>query len=190
MSATENPREQRFAHQRVLVCFALALALTGCEREARRFHEPAAKSAPAESVRLSQLQPGGATPAPQTRNRAEDNAYAVSQGQRLYTAFNCVGCHAHGGGSIGPALMDDKWIYGHEPQNVYASIVQGRPNGMPAFGGRIPEAQVWQIVAYVRSMAGYLGSTTAPSRTDSMNAAGPEATRDPQTPRPTSTPQP
>jgi cytochrome c oxidase cbb3-type subunit 3 len=188
MSAAEKAAEQRLVHERVLVCVALALALGGCEREARRFQEPASKSAPAESVRLSQLEPGGATPAPQMRNRAEDNAYAVSQGQRLFTAFNCVGCHAHGGGSIGPALMDDKWIYGHEPQNVYASIVQGRPNGMPAFGGRIPEAQVWQIVAYVRSMAGYLGSATAPSRTDSMSAAGPEATRDPQTPRPMGTP--
>jgi cytochrome c oxidase cbb3-type subunit 3 len=188
MSAARRSREHGYA--RVLVCCAVTLALSACEREARRFDEPAAKSAPAESVRLSPLQPGGATPAPQTRNRAEDNAYAVSQGQRLFTAFNCVGCHAHGGGSIGPALMDDKWIYGHEPQNVYASIVQGRPNGMPSFAGKIPEAQVWQIVAYVRSMAGYLGSATAPSRTDSISAAGPEATRDPQTPRQTSTPQP
>jgi cytochrome c oxidase cbb3-type subunit 3 len=92
---------------RALVCCALTVALSACEREARRFDETAAKSVPAESVRLSPLQPGGATPAPQTRNRAEDNAYAVSQGQRLFTAFNCVGCHAHGGGSIGPALMDD-----------------------------------------------------------------------------------
>jgi cytochrome c oxidase cbb3-type subunit 3 len=175
---------------RALVCCALTVALSACEREARRFDETAAKSVPAESMRLSPLQPGGATPAPQTRNRAEDNAYAVSQGQRLFTAFNCVGCHAHGGGSIGPALMDDKWIYGQEPRNVYASIVQGRPNGMPSFSGKIPEAQVWQIVAYVRSMAGYLGSATAPSRTDSMSAAGPEATRDPQPPRQTSTPQP
>ena len=86
--------------------------------------------------------------------------------------------------------MDDKWIYGFDPANVYASIVQGRPNGMPAFGARIPEAQVWQIVAYVRSMSGFVGSATAPGRTDSMKAAEPEAARDPQRPRNTSTPQP
>ena len=41
-----------------------------------------------------------------------------------------------GGGGIGPPLMDDRWIYGSAPENIYASIVQGRPNGMPAWGGR------------------------------------------------------
>ena len=31
--------------------------------------------------------------------------------------------------------MDDKWIYGYEPEQIFATISQGRPNGMPAFGG-------------------------------------------------------
>ena len=74
MSAAGKCRERGYVRARVLVCCAVAVALTACEREARRFDEPAAKSAPAESVRLSPLQPGGATPAPQTRNRADDNA--------------------------------------------------------------------------------------------------------------------
>ena len=39
----------------------------------------------------------------------------IAEGQRLYNAFNCVGCHAHGGGAIGPALMDDLWIHGSDP---------------------------------------------------------------------------
>ena len=169
---------------------AIAAALSACEREARRFDEPAARSAPAESIRLSPIQAGGAPVAAQPASRYEQNAYAVSQGQRLYSWFNCVGCHSHGGGGSGPALMDDKWVYGHEPANIYASIVQGRPNGMPSFAGKIPEAQVWQIVAYVRSMSGQLGSATAPGRTDSMKAAEPEAARDREIPRQTSTPQP
>ena len=53
---------------------------------------------------------------------------------------------------MGPPLMKQEWIYGGEPANIFDTIVKGRPNGMPTWGGRIPEYQIWQIVAYVRSM--------------------------------------
>ena len=174
----------------LLLTCAIALALSSCEREARRFSEPAATSVPVDSLRLSQVEAGSTTPPPAVPNRYEENAYAVSQGQRLFSSFNCVGCHAHGGGGSGPALMDDKWIYGHERANIFATIVQGRPNGMPSFAGKIPEAQVWQLVAYVRSMSGFLRSDVAPSRTDHLPSAGPEATRDPEQPKAASVPQP
>jgi cytochrome c oxidase cbb3-type subunit 3 len=175
---------------RALGIFVIALVLSGCEREARRFNEPASSAAPAEPMRLSEIQAGGTTPLAAVKNKYEENAYAVSQGQRLFSAYNCVGCHSHGGGGSGPALMDDKWIYGHQPENIFATIVQGRPNGMPSFAGKIPEAQVWQLVAYVRSMSGFLRSDVAPSRSDHMQAAGPEATRDPEQPKASSAPQP
>jgi cytochrome c oxidase cbb3-type subunit 3 len=180
-------------HPPVLAAITLcviAFVWSGCEREARRFSEPGSSGVPADSIRLSQIQAGSTTSPPPVKNKYEENAYAVSQGQRLFSAFNCVGCHSHGGGGSGPALMDDKWIYGYQPENIFATIVQGRPNGMPSFAGKIPEAQVWQIVAYVRSMSGLLRSDVAPSRTDHMNAAGPEATRDPEQPRASSVPQP
>jgi cytochrome c oxidase cbb3-type subunit 3 len=69
---------------------------------------------------------------------------------------------------MGPALTDSAWIYGSEPHNIFATIVQGRPNGMPSFGNHIPEDQVWQIVAYVRSMSGQLRTDVAPGRPDSI----------------------
>jgi cytochrome c oxidase cbb3-type subunit 3 len=150
----------------------------GCEREARRFQELTAKTAPAEAKSESALHAGGPPAASTRTNPAEENAYAVAQGKRLFTWFNCVGCHAHGGGGSGPALMDDKWLYGHAPANIYASIVEGRPNGMPSFGGRIPEAQVWQLVAYVRSMSGLVRSDVAPGRNDDMQATDPEGRRE------------
>ena len=99
----------------------------------------------------------------------QESAYAVSEGQKLYNQYNCVGCHANGGGGIGPPLMDNNWIYGSEPANVFATIMQGRPNGMPSFRNRIPEYQGWEIVAYVRSLSGLLPSDVAPARSDSMN---------------------
>ena len=76
-----------------------------------------------------------------------------SEGQRLFGWYNCAGCHANGGGGMGPPLMDDEWIYGSSPENIYTTIVQGRPNGMPSFAGKIPTPQVWMLVAYVRSLS-------------------------------------
>jgi cytochrome c oxidase cbb3-type subunit 3 len=69
---------------------------------------------------------------------------------------------------MGPPLMDDNWLYGSAPENIFETIVQGRPNGMPAFGNKIVSDQVWQIVAYVRSMSGLLRKDVASGRSDDM----------------------
>ena len=58
--------------------------------------------------------------------------------------------------------MDDVWIYGKEPGNVFATIVEGRPNGMPAWRGKIPEYQIWQIVTYVESLQADRGISSPP----------------------------
>ena len=68
----------------------------------------------------------------------EENAYAIAEGKRLFSAYNCVGCHGHGGGGMGPPLMDDNWIYGEEPEQIFSTLVEGRPNGMPTFGAEDP----------------------------------------------------
>jgi cytochrome c oxidase cbb3-type subunit 3 len=104
----------------------------------------------------------------------QENAWGMAEGKRLYTAYNCNGCHANGGGGIGPPLIDDEWIYGYEPGNIFATIVEGRPNGMPSFRNKIPDQQVWQLVAYVQSMSGQTPPTASPSRSDHMRARRPE----------------
>ena len=38
------------------------------------------------------------------------------------------------GGGMGPALSQRAFTYGSEPANIYLTIIQGRPNGMPAWG--------------------------------------------------------
>jgi cytochrome c oxidase cbb3-type subunit 3 len=83
--------------------------------------------------------------------------------------------------------MDDVWIYGSEPMTIYETISSGRPNGMPAFGARMTEDQVWQLVAYVRSLAGLGSRDAAPNRDDAMLGHPPEAQLDAQTPK-TATP--
>jgi cytochrome c oxidase cbb3-type subunit III len=111
-------------------------------------------------------------------NEYENNAQALSEGKRLFSQMNCTGCHAHGGGSIGPPLMDSKWIYGSQPENIFATIVEGRPNGMPAFHGKLPDYQVWQLAAYVRSLSGNVPKDAAPGREDDMQYKEPENSKD------------
>lgn len=105
-------------------------------------------------VRVSALQPGPAVINMSSEGPYLDDAYDMSQGKALFSQMNCTGCHSHGGGGIGPPLMDAEWIYGSEPAQIFATIVQGRPNGMPSFRGKLSNSQVWQLVAYVRSLSG------------------------------------
>jgi cytochrome c oxidase cbb3-type subunit 3 len=136
---------------------ALALFVSGCEREARTFEPPA----PGARV-------GTAVDRPEMLARYERNAYELANGKRLFNWYNCVGCHGNGGGASGPALMDDVWIYGSDPLAIYQTIVEGRPNGMPSFGNRIPEDEIWQLVAYVRSLSGLAPKNASPSRDDAL----------------------
>ena len=55
---------------------------------------------------------------------------------------------------------------------------------MPAFGGRIADQQIWQIVAYVRSLSGRLRKDVAPARADALSAGPPENTRPEEAPKP------
>jgi cytochrome c oxidase cbb3-type subunit 3 len=139
-----------------LLALPLLGSMGGCEREKREFATSTAPPAPpADTVRTSTLQPGKAIAEDDARGRHfEGNAYHVNQGEQLYKWFNCTGCHANGGGAIGPALMDAEWRYGGSIEQIHASIAQGRPNGMPSFRGKIPDDQIWQIAAYVRTMSG------------------------------------
>ena len=82
-----------------------------------------------------------------------DNQLAVTEGMRLFGQYNCSGCHSNGGGGMGPSLMDDQWIYGGRLEQIHQTLVEGRPNGMPAWGSKIPDDQLWEIAAYVRSMS-------------------------------------
>ncbi|MFM6832292.1 MAG: c-type cytochrome [Novosphingobium sp.] len=88
----------------------------------------------------------------------DGDAAAISQGRALFHSMNCVGCHApEGGGGIGPPLSDHVWIYGGEPAQIFMTIMQGRPNGMPSFANALPEDSIWKLAAYVRSLSRFPG---------------------------------
>jgi cytochrome c oxidase cbb3-type subunit III len=167
----------------VSMLLAALAAFLSCSREDRILRQPPSANATLNTIQISGLNPGAnVILTPSSSNMYEESAYAVSEGQKLYEAYNCVGCHAHGGGGIGPPLMDRNWIYGSEPGNVFATIMQGRPNGMPSFRNRIPTYQAWEIAAYVRSMAGLLPKGVSPNRTDQMNVKPAESSTPEQIP--------
>jgi cytochrome c oxidase cbb3-type subunit 3 len=160
---------------RVAAVLSIVAMASACERENRRFRDTAQTTTHPESVPLTTFGAGAPRTEMNVLSPFATNAYGIAEGKRLYTAFNCAGCHATaGGGAIGPPLRDDMWIYGYAPPQIYASIVQGRPNGMPSFGGRVPEQQVWQLVAYIESLAAAVPRDAAPSRSDDLSAARPE----------------
>jgi cytochrome c oxidase cbb3-type subunit 3 len=168
---------------------ALALcvvALVACEREQRTLVQPPKTAEVVKSIRMNENLTAADV---QAGNSYELNAQALADGKRLYTWFNCNGCHSQGGGGMGPPLMDDKWLYGSEPANIVATILEGRPNGMPAFGGRVNEAQAWQLAAYVRSLAGLVPKDAATSRSDTLTGRPAENRTDPQRPIVSTSPQ-
>jgi cytochrome c oxidase cbb3-type subunit 3 len=168
---------------RILLPLLLLFWSVSCERETRRYKElPAAASRPA-SIRVSGLEPGLPVDEQPVLSPYQENAYGISEGKRLYQAFNCNGCHAQGGGGIGPALMDEKWVYGSAPDQIYSTIAQGRPNGMPSFARHVPSQQIWQLVAYVQTLSMQVPRDAAPGRSDDLNGIKPELRLEPKPPR-------
>jgi cytochrome c553 len=88
------------------------------------------------------------------RNPYEGDKAAISTGGKLFVAYNCLDCHgADGSGAMAPSFQDGRWHFGGAPAEVFESIYQGRPDGMPAWGGRISNDQIWMLTAYVRSLS-------------------------------------
>lgn len=155
---------------RPIALMLLCASLGGCHRETRETKDAPLPFSQAQLATTSTVMAGGSTP-PTSDPRIEHyetNAWHVSEGQRLYEQFNCVECHAHGGGGIGPALIDEEWIYGASSPQIVATLIQGRPNGMPSFRKLLTEEQMWQLAAYVRSMAGQVPKDVPGSRGDDI----------------------
>jgi cytochrome c oxidase cbb3-type subunit III len=156
----------------LLVVVLLTSGLGGCERETREFRLDPPVAAALQHVAAM---PGGIGGAPPDAYVVLDkpyatNAYDLSQGKQLYTAFNCNGCHGYGGGASGPAFLDGWWRYGPQIVSIFLSIRDGRPRGMPAFGSRLTTEQIWQLAGYVQTIGAYSAKTAAPSRDDAMQS--------------------
>ena len=117
-------------------------------------------------VPLTGVFPDGVRPDPDLDGVPADAPDAAWRGMGYYNTFNCIGCHApNGAGGMGPSLSNSTFKYGGDPENIYLSILQGRPLGMPAWGGVLTDRIIWDLVAYVRAISkndtGQWGRTTS-----------------------------
>jgi cytochrome c oxidase cbb3-type subunit 3 len=123
------------------------LALAGCDRHRERFGvSPGAGDAIV----------GGPTPAAAIENPFEGQPAAAEAGKQLFLQMNCAGCHGYDlkGGTMAPDLTDRYWRYGGAPAQIYSSISNGRPQGMPAWRGVLPASEIWRLVSYVEAQGG------------------------------------
>src|ERR1700722_2111289 len=153
-SPCRNP--ERWAAATRLLPFVLAavLAVAANNASAQQVTAPDAQHGPNE-IAVTGLFPNGGTPPPLDRigTRFEGNKPAIAAGKKLFNKMNCPGCHFNGGGGMGPALMSGHWRYGGRIDQIYASIAQGRPNGMPSWQDVLQSQQMWELAAYVKSLS-------------------------------------
>jgi len=134
----------------LLIAFLAALTIPACKEQ------PAAAAAnsapPLIGVPVGPV-PGPKTPLPSLKNPYENDSVAMAEGLKLFNWYNCSGCHGgHGGGGMGPSLRGGAFSYGDDNAHIFASISEGRGKGMPAWGTKIPEDQIWKLAAYIKSM--------------------------------------
>lgn len=105
-------------------------------------------------VPVTDLFPNNITIEPAVKNPVAGDPEALARGRRYFNDYNCAGCHApNGGGGMGISLSNSRFVYGSEPENIYLSILQGRPGGMPAWGGMLQDDMIWDLVTYIREIS-------------------------------------
>ncbi len=66
---------------------------------------------------------------------------------------NCTVCHTeNGGGSTGPNLTDNYWLYGNDIKSVFKTIKYGNSNGMPQHESKMNPVELQQVASYVLSL--------------------------------------
>ncbi len=138
--------------ERILLAIFILAAVSSISCRTQPAEAADTGSSPAVNIPVGPI-PGPGPQPPAIANPYEGNAVAMTEGRQLFLNYNCYGCHGgHAGGGMGPSLRDETWIYGSSPAHVFDSIAQGRGQGMPAWGTKIPQDQIWKLVAYIRTL--------------------------------------
>jgi len=118
----------------------------------------------------------------------ESGQTPVQQGKDLFeNKLGCASCHQGGADQRGAKLEN---IFGHDVKlvggqtvkvtdeyirnsilNPSAQIVEGYQPIMPTFKGQVTEEQLVSLVAYIKSLSGVTGTTTAPAANTSAAPA-------------------
>ena len=86
-----------------------------------------------------------------------NDASQVAAGETVYMD-NCSACHAEdGSGDIyqgAPNLADAIWLYGGDYDTLMETVSNSRYGVMPAWEGRLDEAEIRAVSAYVHQLGG------------------------------------
>lgn len=104
---------------------------------------------------------GGSPEAARRANPVAATPESIAAGKRAYTQL-CANCHGAAGKGDGagaaagvqpPDLTDATWDYGSSDGEIFAVIHDGTSTDMGAYGERLKDADIWNVVNYVRTLA-------------------------------------
>ncbi len=88
----------------------------------------------------------------------QDHDAAMDKEGAVLFEDNCSSCHGEDGKgdqSLGaPNLTDAIWLYGGDRETITQTVTNSRHGVMPAWLGRLGDAQVKQVAIYVHSLGG------------------------------------
>ena len=144
---------------RAALCTAVALVAAACNRGAEGNTDGGATNDVAKGSTVTAAgntgESGYVGDIPTITMRADftGNVQQAVAGRQAFIKYNCYGCHGGlAGGAMGPSLRDDEWKYGGTDEQIMSSLHQGRPAGMPAWGGVATEKELRDMVTYIRPM--------------------------------------
>ncbi len=131
----------------------LGAASTARAQTSQTATQAAPAAAPAGSPATTPT-PDAAKPAPGSlKNPYTGKPDMIAAGKAIWFKMSCYGCHGTmGGGGMGPNLTDAEWKYGGDDTSVFTTIKWGRPGGMPVWGAKLSDDEIFKVMAYVRSL--------------------------------------
>lgn len=98
------------------------------------------------------LAPRVAEAVPVAKNPFEGKADAIKEGRDIFEK-NCAVCHGKDAkGGIGPDLLKKDLKFGRSDSDLYFSIANGRPGGMPDWEKALGKDRIWYVVSFLRTI--------------------------------------
>lgn len=115
-------------------------------------------SALALGLNAQQIDVPRATRAPANKNPLEGNEAAIKNGMGLFRS-RCADCHGVDARGVRSPDLTQVWASGRTDEGLFLTIRNGVPNTEMPANPRAFDAEIWQIMAYLKTLA-------APASTD------------------------
>ena len=114
------------------------------------------------TVSVNAQNPGGDATAAKVKNPVPSSAASIAAGAATYKKY-CAFCHGEGAkgdgklapkGSMPADLTDAMWVRGSTDGEIMAVLMHGAGPKfeMKGFMGRLPEADAWNVINFLRSI--------------------------------------